>query len=128
EKDPSRPGHMRIARPGRKALRALTLYEVVERFRGYSLLRVRPRTGRTHQIRVHLAHIKHPVVADPTYDAGRANSIKNPRHRAGIGKLDRPFLHAARLILAHPASGEKMEFTAPLPAELQSFLVSMRAS
>ncbi|MGH9837797.1 MAG: RluA family pseudouridine synthase [Blastocatellia bacterium] len=124
-RDPHSRVKMAVTPSGRSAL---TLYRVIERFDEFTLLDVEIKTGRTHQIRVHLAHIKHPVVADPTYDAGRANSIKNPRHRAGIGKLDRPFLHAARLMLAHPASGEKMEFTAPLPAELQSFLVSMRAS
>jgi 23S rRNA-/tRNA-specific pseudouridylate synthase len=100
----------------------MTLYRVVERFDEFTLLDVEIKTGRTHQIRVHLAHIKHPVVADSTYSAGRANSIKSAQLRAAVTRLDRPFLHAARLGFAHPVTGEKMEFTAPLPSELRAFL------
>ncbi len=122
-RDPRSRVRMAITAGGRSAL---TLYRVVERFDEFTLLDVEIRTGRTHQIRVHLAHIKHPVVGDATYDAGRANSIKNPRRRAAIAKLDRPFLHAARLILAHPASRETLEFAAPLPAELRSVLELVR--
>ena len=123
-RDPRNRVRMAVTPTGRSAL---TIYRVVERFDEFTLLDVEIKTGRTHQIRVHLAHIKHPVVGDATYDAGRANSIKNARIRAAIAKLDRPFLHAARLILAHPANGEKMEFAVPLPTELQSFLESVRA-
>jgi 23S rRNA-/tRNA-specific pseudouridylate synthase len=110
---------MAVTRDGRQAT---TLYRVVERFDEFSLLDVEIKTGRTHQIRVHLAHIKHPVVADSTYGAGRANSIKSSKLRAEARRLDRPFLHAARLGFAHPATGERMEFTAPLPPELRAFL------
>jgi 23S rRNA pseudouridine1911/1915/1917 synthase len=110
---------MAVRSDGRQAL---TLYRVIERLDEFTMLDVEIKTGRTHQIRVHLAHIKHPVVADSTYDAGRANSIKNARLRAAIARLDRPFLHAARLGFTHPATGEKMEFTAPLPSELRAFL------
>jgi 23S rRNA-/tRNA-specific pseudouridylate synthase len=95
---------------------------VAARFGGFTLLDVEIKTGRTHQIRVHLAHLKHPVVADSTYDGGRANSVKDARVRAAITHLGRPFLHAARLGFTHPASGERMNFTAPLPGELQNFL------
>ncbi len=118
-RDPRSRVKMAVTRNGRQAL---TLYRVVERFDEFTLLDLEIKTGRTHQIRVHLAHIKHPVVADSTYEAGRANSIKNAKLRAAVAKLDRPFLHAARLGFAHPLSGEKMEFTAPLPAELRDFL------
>jgi 23S rRNA pseudouridine1911/1915/1917 synthase len=118
-RDPRSRVKMAVTRDGRPAL---TLYRVVERFDEFTLLDVEIKTGRTHQIRVHLAHIKHPVVADSTYDAGRANTIKNAKLRAAIAKLDRPFLHAARLGFAHPASQERMEFTAPLPSDLQSLL------
>ncbi|MGH9766793.1 MAG: RluA family pseudouridine synthase [Blastocatellia bacterium] len=116
---------MAVARDGRPAL---TLYRVAERFDEFSLLDVEIKTGRTHQIRVHLAHIKHPVVADSTYDAGRANSIKNAKLRAAVAGLDRPFLHAARLGFAHPVSGEKMEFTATLPDELRALLEKVSAT
>lgn len=105
---------------------ALTLYRVVERFEDFTLLDVEIKTGRTHQIRVHLAHINHPIIADPTYDAGRVNSIKGAKLRSYINKLDRPFLHAAQLSFLHPASGEQVEFSAPLPADLQAFLVIAR--
>jgi len=118
-RDPRNRVKMAVRRDGRQAL---TLYRVIERFDEFTLLDVEIKTGRTHQIRIHLAHIKHPVVADSTYDAGRGNSIKSARLRAAIARLDRPFLHAARLGFAHPATGERMEFTAPLPSELRDFL------
>jgi 23S rRNA pseudouridine1911/1915/1917 synthase len=118
-RDPRSRVKMAVTRDGRPAL---TLFRVVERFDEFTLLDVEIKTGRTHQIRVHLAHIKHPVVADSTYEAGRARAIKNARLRAAIAKLGRPFLHAARLSFKHPATGEQMDFTAPLPPNLQSFL------
>lgn len=118
---------MAVARPG-AGRAALTLYRVVERYDQFTLLEVEIKTGRTHQIRVHLAHLKHPVVADATYDAGRANTIKNSQLRAAISKLERPFLHAARLGVVHPTSGQWLEFDAPLPGELQAFLKMARES
>jgi len=118
-RDPRSRVKMAVTRNGRQAL---TLYHAVKRFDEFTLLDLEIKTGRTHQIRVHLAHIKHPVVADSAYDAGRANSIKNAKLRAAVYRLDRPFLHAARLGFTHPSSGEKMEFAAPLPDELRAFL------
>jgi 23S rRNA pseudouridine1911/1915/1917 synthase len=109
-------------RPSGEGRDALSLFRVINRFGEFTLLDVEIKTGRTHQIRVHLAHIKHPIVADTTYQAGRANSIKSTRLRAAIAKLDRPFLHAARLSFQHPASGERIEFSVPLPDDLQHFL------
>ncbi|MDX2034833.1 MAG: RluA family pseudouridine synthase [Blastocatellia bacterium] len=124
-RDPRNRVKMAVTSAGRPAL---TLFRVLERFEEFSLLDVEIKTGRTHQIRVHLAWHKHPVVADPTYDAGRTNSIRNARHRAAVNRLHRPFLHAARLALTHPVSGERLEFTAPLPPELQRFLEQLRAA
>jgi 23S rRNA pseudouridine1911/1915/1917 synthase len=118
-RDPRNRVKMAVTRDGRQAT---TLYRVTERFEEFSLLDVEIKTGRTHQIRVHLAHIKHPVVGDSTYGAGRANSIKSARMRAAVARLDRPFLHAARLGFANPATKERMEFTVPLPPELRAFL------
>ncbi|HZF38618.1 MAG TPA: RluA family pseudouridine synthase [Blastocatellia bacterium] len=118
-RDPRNRVKMAVTRDGRHAT---TLYRVAERFDEFTLLDVEIKTGRTHQIRVHLAHIKHPVVADSTYSAGRANSIKSAKLRAAVARLDRPFLHAARLGFAHPTTGERMEFTAPLPGVLRAFL------
>ncbi len=90
---------------------ARTHYRVKSRFDGYSLLEIGLETGRTHQIRVHLAWLKCPVVGDTVY--GRR---KNP-----LG-LRRQFLHAWRLAFVHPSTGEPVEFEAPLPAELQAVL------
>ena len=118
-RDPRNRVKMAVTRDGRQAT---TLYRVAERFDEFTLLNVEIKTGRTHQIRVHLAHIKHPVVADSTYGAGRANSIKSAKLRTAVARMDRPFLHAARLGFAHPATGDRMEFTAPLPSELRAFL------
>lgn len=125
-RDPRNRVKMAIRPPG-KGRDALSLYRVAERFDDFTLLDVEIKTGRTHQIRVHLAHIKHPIVADPTYDAGRANTVKRAGLRAAISKLDRPCLHAARLSFIHPATGERVEFSAPLPADLQAFLGLIRA-
>ncbi len=118
-RDPRNRVKMAVTRDGRQAL---TFYRVIERFNEFTLLDVEIKTGRTHQIRVHMAHAKHPIVADSTYGAGRANSIKSAKLRAAVARLDRPFLHAGRLGFVHPATGERMEFTAPLPPELRDFL------
>jgi 23S rRNA pseudouridine1911/1915/1917 synthase len=107
---------------------AVTWFEVVEPLGERALLDVRLETGRTHQIRVHLAHLKHPVVGDATYDGGRANTIRDARLRAAVARLGRPFLHAARLSFAHPTSGEVISFAAPLPAELEDCLALARAA
>ncbi|HZS03814.1 MAG TPA: RluA family pseudouridine synthase [Blastocatellia bacterium] len=115
-------------RPAGQGRQALTLYRVIKRFAEFTLLDVTIKTGRTHQIRVHLAHIRHPVVGDSTYDSGRANTVKNPQWRVAIEKLGRPFLHAARLGFIHPVSDERLQFTAPLPNELQNFLEALSSS
>jgi 23S rRNA pseudouridine1911/1915/1917 synthase len=104
------------ARPGRGRA-AHTEYRVLERFRDFSLLEVKIRTGRTHQIRVHLSAIGHPVVGDDVY---------GERHYAQFskkyGKLGRYFLHAACLKLSHPVTGKSLEFHSGLPPELNYFL------
>jgi 23S rRNA pseudouridine1911/1915/1917 synthase len=101
---------------------ALTLYRVRTAFDEFALLDVEIKTGRTHQIRVHCTHLGHPVVADEVYGRGRANAVKNPAHRAAIARLGRQFLHAARLAFDHPRTGERMEFSAALPDDLQAML------
>jgi 23S rRNA pseudouridine1911/1915/1917 synthase len=122
-RDPRSRVKMAVVKDGRAAL---TLYRVVERFAEFTLLEIEIKTGRTHQIRVHLAYLKHPIVCDTTYDGGRANQVKSPRLRAGLAKLTRPFLHAARLSFDHPVSGARLAFTAPLPAELTDWLSVLR--
>jgi 23S rRNA pseudouridine1911/1915/1917 synthase len=122
-RDPRSRVKMAIRLEGRDAL---SLFRVVERFDEFTLLDVEIKTGRTHQIRVHLAHINHPIVADPTYQTGRSNSIKSAKLRSIINRLDRPFLHAAQLSFNHPATNERIEFVAPLPDDLQAFLALVR--
>ncbi len=89
---------------------AVTHFELEELLDGYALLRVRLETGRTHQIRVHLEAIELPVAGDPTYG------------RAGVLGLERQFLHAARLAFTHPITGEEIDVTSPLPADLAAAL------
>jgi len=102
---------------------ALTEIVSIEPLRGVTLAHVRIGTGRTHQIRVHLSEIGHPLVGDDLYGGSRAN----PRTGvAGLGKLGRPFLHAARLTLTHPRTQARMTFEAPLPADLTALLDALR--
>lgn len=91
-------------------------FRVVERFRGYTLLEVRLETGRTHQIRVHMAHIGHPVAGDRRYGAPKSSLFP-----------DGQALHAARLAFAHPLTGASLSFSAPLPEEFQEALRLLRA-
>jgi len=96
---------------------AETRYTVRERFRSATLLDVFPQTGRTHQIRVHLAHIGHPVVGDRVYGGVRQSTIPAPRQ----------MLHAARLGFIHPISGLALCHTSPPPADMQTALLAARA-
>ena len=119
---------IRAEEDGGKA--AVTFYEVAERFRGYALVRCKPETGRTHQIRVHLAHIGHPVLADKAY-SGRARmtlgDLLGPdAPDADHVLLDRQALHAYALTLAHPRTGAPLHLTAPLPADMAGTLAALR--
>ena len=122
-RDPSNRTRMAVVRSGRNAL---TLYRVRRAFDRFTLLDVELKTGRTHQIRVHLAWMKHPVVGDETYGGGRDNTIQDPRLRAGIRSLNRQFLHAEKLGFKHPQSGEFVNFESPLPPELEGFLTQIK--
>jgi len=101
---------------------ALSLWKVKKRFEKFTLVAVEIKTGRTHQIRVHLAHIKHPVVGDETYNSGRDKTVKDVKIRQSIKELDRFFLHAEKLSFTHPVTHEKMNFVVELPKELSAFL------
>lgn len=101
---------------------AHTIYEVATRYQEFTLLNVQIKTGRTHQIRVHLAHIGHPVVGDSTYGGGRENSIRNTATRRAIQSLDRHFLHSTELRFDHPRTGDRVSFTSPLTSELFALL------
>jgi 23S rRNA pseudouridine1911/1915/1917 synthase len=107
---------------------AITHYRVVERFAAHTLVRARLETGRTHQIRVHMAHIRCPLVGDPLY-GGRQ---KLPRGasaelREALGNFRRQALHAARLQLLHPASGEAVSWEAELPNDFELLIEVLRS-
>lgn len=109
---------------------ACSYYEVIERFRGYTLCRIQPRTGRTHQIRVHLASIGCPVLADKTYggrDAFRLSELV-PGLAAEEDEelLTRQALHAYRLRFTHPRGGHVIEAVAPLPPDMERTLAALR--
>lgn len=107
---------------------ALSLWKVRERFTKFTLLDIEIKTGRTHQIRVHMAYINHPVVGDEIYNEGRDNTVADTEVRNAIKSLNRFFLHAEKLSFDHPVSGETREFTASLPPELSSFLQRLQTS
>jgi 23S rRNA pseudouridine1911/1915/1917 synthase len=108
--------------------RAVTHYRIEKRFRAHSLVRVTLETGRTHQIRVHLAHVGFPVVGDPVY-GGRRRIAKgcSPELAAELREFPRQALHAARLKLAHPVTGREYEWQSPLPADMQRLLAALEA-
>ena len=118
-RDPSNRTRMAVVRGGRNAL---TLYRVKRSFDRFTLLDIELKTGRTHQIRVHLAWLKHPVVGDETYGGGRDNTIQDPQLRARIRNLKRHFLHAEKLAFTHPRTRELVKFESPLPSELSELL------
>ena len=118
-RDPRNRTRMAVVRGGRPSL---SIYKARQRFERFTLLDVELKTGRTHQIRVHLAWLKHPVVGDEVYGAGRDKTVINPVIRSRIAKLGRQFLHAEHLGFSHPRTEQKMAFTSPLPKELQALV------
>jgi 23S rRNA pseudouridine1911/1915/1917 synthase len=131
-RDPLRRTRM-TTRATENARSAVSHYEVVRglttRFGKFTLVRVRIETGRTHQIRVHMASIGHPVVGDTLYGAaGQLSAQQASRKKAEIEKLrlNRNFLHAARLEFPHPSTGKIIQLEAPLPQELEAFLARLQ--
>ena len=119
---------MAVRRDHPTSREAQTFYEVAERFDGYSAIRVVPRTGRTHQIRLHLANVGCPVLCDRLY-GGRAKITRGEISRDASDAellLARQALHARRLKIAHPTTGEPVEFISPLPADIQAALTALR--
>ncbi|MDT9001296.1 RluA family pseudouridine synthase [Paucibacter sp. APW11] len=107
-----------------QAKRSISLVRVAQRFAGHSLLDVTIKTGRTHQIRVHLAHEGHAIVGDPKYGDFEANR----QLARGPLRFERMFLHAKQLRFSHPATGAELELLAPLPAECQALLSALGAA
>lgn len=133
EKKAIRPGHP-------SAREAVTQYEVVERFLGYALVVARPKTGRTHQIRLHLNYAGYPVLCDRLYagrnpkkifESGLIPRDKLRRDASGADEptvrlIERHALHAHRLAFTHPTSGERLQFQAPLAADIEQVLLALR--
>jgi 23S rRNA pseudouridine1911/1915/1917 synthase len=113
---------------GRRRRAAVTRYEVLEALPGFSLLGLRPETGRTHQIRAHLKSLGHPVVGDRDYGGAGWRQVRDRDLREALRRFDRLALHAWRLAFVHPLRGEPLEFTAGLPAEIEALLACMRAA
>ncbi|MBL8450759.1 MAG: 23S rRNA pseudouridine(1911/1915/1917) synthase RluD [Dechloromonas sp.] len=109
---------MAVVSEGRGGKPALTRYRILERFARCTLVECSLETGRTHQIRVHMASIGHPLVGDPVYGRG------NPK----IPAFHRQALHAARLGLVHPGSGARLEWQSPLPGDFNALLETLRGS
>ncbi len=107
---------------------SITFYEVLEPFRGFSLLKLAPKTGRTHQIRVHLSYIKHPVVADDMYGGKLIYPWQLADTEPAVQEpiLSRVALHAFSLEFKHPATEKTVKFEAPLPQDMQDLLNALR--
>lgn len=113
-RDPRNRQKMAVVYKGSRP--AVTIYQVRDRYRGYTYLQLKLETGRTHQIRVHLAFIGHPIVGDPRYGPAKPHF-----HLSG------QFLHATTIGFKHPRTAAHMEFTAPLPGELATILADLAA-
>ena len=111
----------KISTRARKKRFAITHYRILKEYEGSSLLSVRIETGRTHQIRVHLAQKGHPVIGDALYGGVCRRSLPKQLQLA-VDQLDRVFLHAYKLEFRHPQTGENLSFISPLPPELDDFL------
>lgn len=126
---PQQREKMAIRRHDQRSRAAQSVYEVAERFEGFAAVDVRPRTGRTHQIRVHLASIGCSVLCDRQY-GGRASLTRGDLAPQASDPeqvvLARQALHARRLTLEHPRTGERLTFEAPLPADLKATLAALR--
>ena len=122
-RDPS--NRKKMSAKARRSREAVTRIVGAEHLTGVTLARVAILTGRTHQIRVHLSAIGHPVVGDPLYGGLRR---RIPGDLRAASHLQRPFLHASRIAFKHPADGRRIEFTSPLPDDLQQVLDELRGS
>ena len=121
-----RPGAGDVARAG-TGKRAVTRFRVLERFAGFTYLECRLETGRTHQIRVHMAYVKHPLIGDPLY----GGSFKLPKAATealveALRGFRRQALHAEKLSFTHPVSGDTLSFESPLPADMVALIDTLR--
>jgi len=114
----------RMSTRTRRGRPAVTQWKVIERFDGLTLLEILPKTGRTHQIRVHLAALGHPILCDPLY--GRKGTQQAPMLQACSRRLNRQALHAHRLGFIHPRTGGRVEFVSPIPKDIREVLDCLR--
>ena len=118
----------RMSTRTRKGRPAVTQWKVIERFHGFTFLEIHPQTGRTHQIRVHLSSVGHPLLGDPVYGRkGRPGTLRDPVLRGCVERMGRQALHAQRLGFIHPRTGERVEFTSPLPVDMREVLEWLRS-
>lgn len=123
-RDPRNRKRMSVVASGRSAI---TEYSIEEPLRYASLVRLRLRTGRTHQIRVHMKHLGHPIIGDPLYSGPQWRGIPDKRIQKAIASFPRQALHAARLTIPHPRTGEAMTFESPMPEDMRELLAALRA-
>ncbi|HVE71915.1 MAG TPA: RluA family pseudouridine synthase [Thermoanaerobaculia bacterium] len=121
-RDPRDRKRMAVVADGR---RAITEYEVAERLRHASLVRCRLRTGRTHQIRVHMKHLGHPIVGDPLYSGPQWRGIPDRKIQKVLSSLTRQMLHAAKITFEHPGTGAVVSFEAPVPEDFRAVLQTL---
>lgn len=124
-RDPRNRKRMGVVSGGRKAI---TEWRVVENFSSVSLLLCTLRTGRTHQIRVHLKSIGHPVVGDPLYSGPQWKGVTEQAVRRALAAVGRQALHATRLSFPHPRTGEQMDFESPMPDDMAAAVAVLRES
>ncbi len=108
----------KISTRSKKTRHAATRYAVLKSFPGFTLVELKPETGRTHQLRVHLTSINHPIVGDPVYGARKPHTGLDKPVYDFIKRIKRQLLHAATLGIKHPVTGEFMEFKAPMPPDM----------
>jgi len=122
-RDPRNRKRMAIVLSGRNAI---TDYEVVQPLRHACVIRCLLRTGRTHQIRVHLKSLGHPIIGDPVYSGPQWRGIPDKKLQKAIAGFGRQALHAAKLTIPNPRTGTPMTFEAPLPDDMRALIEALR--
>jgi len=117
----------RMSTRTKKGRSAITRWKVIERLTGFTFLEIFPQTGRTHQIRVHLSSVGHPILGDPLYGRrGRLGTIHDPVLKECVRRMNRQALHAQRLGISHPRTGERIQFVSPIPQDMKEVLEWLR--